>query len=54
MTSEYTATDGTLSANTAQDGILGPQFRVKYESTGTYGADTALSIDVAGDSIGSY
>lgn len=49
VTTEYTPTDGTLSANTAKDGILGPQFRVKYKSTGTYGGASALSIDIACD-----
>jgi hypothetical protein len=46
VTTEYTATDGSLSANTAKDGVLGPLFRVKLGSTGTY-ASTSLQIDVA-------
>jgi hypothetical protein len=50
VTTEYTATDGTLAANTAKDGILGPQFRVKYTSAGTYAA-TTLTVDVQGDLI---
>jgi len=49
VTTEYTATDGSLSANTSKDGILGAQFRIKYASTGTYGGSTQLSIDVQSD-----
>ena len=49
VTAEYTATDGSLGANTSKDGILGPQFRVKYSSTGTYAGATNLSIDVTTD-----
>lgn len=52
VTTEYTPTDGTLSANTAKDGLLGPMFQVKYKSTGTYGGASALSIDIAGDQTG--
>ncbi|WP_018265551.1 hypothetical protein [Methylosinus sp. LW4] len=29
-------TDGTMPDNTAQDGILGPRYRLKIISTGTY------------------
>lgn len=50
VTTEYQATDGTLGANTAKDGILGAQFRVKYVTTGTYVA-TTLSIDVSTDQV---
>jgi hypothetical protein len=49
VTTEYTPTDGSLTANTAKDGILGPQVRAKYSSTGTYGGTTSLSIDIACD-----
>jgi hypothetical protein len=45
VTSEYTATDGTLSANTSKDGIFGNQWRVKYTSSGTYAGGTSLRID---------
>jgi hypothetical protein len=48
VTTQYTALDGTLSANTAKDGILGPQLRVKYVTTGTYAA-TSLAIDIDTD-----
>ena len=46
VTTEYTPTDGTLSANTAKDGIVGPLYQVKLASTGTY-AGTTLTIDVS-------
>jgi hypothetical protein len=49
VATEYTPTDGALAANTAKDGILGPQLRVKYGSTGAYAGATSLSIDIACD-----
>lgn len=49
VTTQYAATDGSLTSNTAKDGVLGPQFRVKYASTGTYAGATSLSIDIACD-----
>lgn len=45
-TTEVTPTDGSLTANTAIDGVLGPLWRVKYTSTGTYAGGTALRIDM--------
>ncbi len=39
-----TVTDGTLTANTSINGMLGDQLRVKYTSVGTYGAGTTLVI----------
>lgn len=47
VTTQYTPTDGTLAANTAKDGILGPQFQVKLASVGTYAGSTSLRIDVS-------
>jgi hypothetical protein len=47
VTTQYTATDGTLTANTAKDGILGPLYRVKLATTGTYAGATNLKIDVS-------
>ena len=41
----YTATDGSLAANTALSGLLGSQIRVKYTTVGTYATSTKLSID---------
>lgn len=48
-TTQITPTDGSMTANTAQDGILGLMFRVKYQSSGTYAGTTTLRIDVAND-----
>jgi hypothetical protein len=47
LLASYAATNGTLTASTAKDGILGPLFRVLLASTGTYAAGTTLRIDVA-------
>lgn len=46
VTTVYTPTDGTISANTAKDGIFGSQYRVKYTTTGTYAGSTTLKVDV--------
>jgi hypothetical protein len=46
QTTQLTLKNGTLAANTAQDGLLGPQFQVLLASTGTY-AGSSLRIDVA-------
>lgn len=46
QTTQVTPTDGSITSNTAQDGILGPLYRVKYQSTGTYAGSTTLQIDV--------
>lgn len=47
VTTQYTTlTDGSLAANTAKDGLLGPQYRVKYTTTGTYAGSTTLRVDV--------
>lgn len=48
VTTVYTPTDGALAANTAKDGIVGDQFRVKYTTVGTYGGNTSLSITASG------
>lgn len=49
VTTIYTPTDGSLGANTAKDGLLGPAWRVKYGSTGTY-ANTSLVLAMITDS----
>lgn len=51
VATEYTPTDGSLTANTSKDGILGPLFQVKLVSVGTYAGGTTLAIDIAGDQI---
>jgi hypothetical protein len=40
VTTIYTATDGTMSANTAKDGVLGNWLRMKYTTVGTYAGGT--------------
>ena len=47
VTTEYVPTDGTLGANTAKDGLLGPLWRCKTTTTGTYAGGTVLRVDVA-------
>lgn len=44
VTSIATPTDGTLTDNTAVNGLLGAYFRVKYTTTGTYAGATSLKI----------
>lgn len=51
VTTEYTPTDGSLAANTAKDGIIGPLWRVKYTTVGTYGGATTLRIDAFSNGI---
>ena len=40
----YVATDGTLTADTIKDGLIGDQVRVKYTTTGTYAGATSLTV----------
>lgn len=49
-TTQVALTDGSMSANTAQDGILAPLIRVKYQSSGTYVGTTA-ALDIQSDQI---
>ncbi len=50
QTTQIALTDGTMAANTAQDGLLSAWIRVKYQSSGTY-AGTAVSVDIQSDQI---
>jgi hypothetical protein len=43
VTTAYTPTDGTMADDTCKDGILGPIWRVKSTTTGTY-ANTNVAI----------
>lgn len=47
VTTVYPMTDGTLAANTAKDGMVGPLWRVKYTTVGTYAGSTTLRVDVS-------
>ena len=46
VTTPASITDGSIANNTVAQGILGPQYRVKITSVGTYGAGTTLQIDI--------
>lgn len=46
ITSIATPTDGSLSANTVNSGLLGSHYRAKWTSTGTYSGGTSLTIDI--------
>jgi hypothetical protein len=54
VTTQYTATDGLLSANTAKDGIFGNQWRVTYVSVGTYAGSTSLRIDAFANGLTAF
>jgi hypothetical protein len=54
VTTEYTPTDGTLSANTSIDGRLGSMWRVKYTTVGTYAGGTTLRIDAFATGLTSF
>lgn len=43
-----TAQDGALTVNTVLNGIIGDQLRTKLTTTGTYGGNTTLAVDVVG------
>lgn len=47
VTTQYTPLDGTITNNTAKDGVLGSLWRVKYKSTGTYTGDNVLRVDIS-------
>jgi hypothetical protein len=47
-------TDGAISANTAQDGLIGPRIRLKYTSSGTYAGGTTLQVDAHSIDIPAY
>jgi hypothetical protein len=54
QTTQVTPTDGSLSSNSAQDGVLGPQWRVKYQSSGTYAGGTTVRIDICTDQLNAW
>ncbi|HEV2097417.1 MAG TPA: hypothetical protein VGR45_00670 [Stellaceae bacterium] len=54
QTPNLTLTDGSMSANTAADGLLGPYIRVKYSSSGTYSAGTSVQVDVQSADIPAF
>lgn len=44
-------TDGSLAAGTAKDGLVGPIWRLKYTSVGTYAGGTTLTVDLNGPTL---
>lgn len=48
VTTPATPTDGSLTANTVVNGILGNRFRVKYTTTGTYATSTSIAVHIQG------
>ena len=44
VTTLYAPLDGTLADDTCKDGIVGPLFRTKRTTTGTYAGGTTLSV----------
>ncbi len=44
VTTAATPTDGSLTANTCVDGLLGDRLRVKWSSVGTYSGGTNLTV----------
>ena len=45
------ATDGTLAAGTVNAGLIGPKWRVKWTSVGTYAGGTTLRVDAYTDGL---
>lgn len=43
-TQALTASDGALTDNTVNNGVIGDQLRVKYTTTGTYAGGTTLAV----------
>jgi hypothetical protein len=54
VTTLYTPTDGTLTAGTIKDGIIGNFWRVKLITTGTYQAGTNIRVDAIGNGITAF
>jgi len=54
VATEYTPTVGTLTANTAKDGIIGSMWRVEYTSVGTYAGGTTLRVDAFTNGLTSF
>ena len=45
ITSIATPTDGSLTSNTCVDGMVGPLWRTKLTTTGTYAGGTTIAVD---------
>lgn len=44
VTTIYTPTDGSMTANTCKDGFIGDLLRVKFTSVGTYAGSTTMQV----------
>lgn len=49
-TTAVTPTDGSLTSNTAVDGVMGSQWRAKYTTVGTY-VNTIMVISIISDRL---
>ena len=47
QTTQITPTDGSMTDNTCQDGVLGSALRAKVTTTGTYAGSTQLAVRVS-------
>ena len=45
ITTIATPTDGSLTSNTCVDGMVGPLWRTKLTTTGTYATSTTIAVD---------
>lgn len=46
ITTPYTITDGTLASDTTKDGVIGPVYRTKLTTVGTYAGGTTITVNV--------
>lgn len=53
-TTEITPTDGSLAANTSNDGVIGSQWRIKFTTVGTYAGGTKLRIDAFANGLTAF
>ena len=53
-TTQYTPTDGTLTANTSVNSFFGNLWRVKFQSTGTYAGSTTLRVDAIANGLTTF
>lgn len=44
VTTQVAPSDGSMTANTAQDGLIGSMIRLKWVTTGTYSGGTTLQV----------
>ena len=54
IVASITPTDGAMTANTALSGVFGNQFRIKYQTTGTFAGGTTLRIDAIANGLTTF